>query len=309
MEMLNMKNQYLTDLLPEIVKNYLNAECVSINFVGGGSNGKVFRVKLSDNRTIAVKAFRQQGSQAEEAKQLNLLEKNTFVRMPEVLFIHADDKSALMGMSFIEGENVLNPLFLLKSKAKKDAFAKEVVSGMMEWHKVKGNKYGDLNEPKYDRWCEYYITEKQQPWLKALGELCEKGKFSKKKYDLLCRATDIFNEVCQEPESPVLIHGDLNIMNIMADTKSLKLNGFIDPCGSMWADKEYDLFQLQNMWGNCFGLYETYKSLNKTSEHTDFRVAYYGAMNEASCRLGSGLIMPVWEDLWNIRLKKSMKRY
>lgn len=37
-------------------------------------------------------------------------------------------------------------------------------------------------------------------------------------------------------------------MNIMADPKTLKLTAFIDPCTSIWADREYDLFQLRNMW-------------------------------------------------------------
>ena len=63
---------------------------------------------------------------------------------------------------------------------------------------------------------------------------------------MLCEATELYDKYEDEPKFPVLIHGDLNIMNIMADKKTFYLNGFIDPCGSMWADREYDLYQLQN---------------------------------------------------------------
>ena len=42
--------------------------------------------------------------------------------------------------------------------------------------------------------------------------------------------------------------------------------------------------------------------------YADFKIAYYGAMNEASCRLSGGLIMPLWDVLWNNRLKKEMKK-
>lgn len=309
MEKMNMKNGSLMKFACDAVKKYLDTGVSEIKFIGGGSNGKAFKAKLSDGRIIAVKAFREQGAQSKEANQLGILSQNTSVKMPEVLFVHADEKSALMGMTFIEGKNVLNPMFLLKSRQQKEKFAKDVIDGMSQWHKITAEKFGDLDNPQYTSWCDYYRNEKLEPWLYGLGNLCRQGKFSKTKLELLQRATRIFNEVCEEPENPVLIHGDLNIMNIMADPKNFQLTGFIDPAGSVWADREYDLFQLMNMWGNSFGLYERYQKIHKMSEHSDFRVAYYGAMNEASCRLGSGLIMPLWEDLCNIRLKKEMEKY
>ena len=200
------------------------------------------------------------------------------------------------------------PNFLFKSKSQKQKFADEVVSGMLEWHSVTNDKFGALSNPVYDSWYEYYKNERQKPWLRALGELAEKGKFSKKKMELLCEATELFNKLPQKKTTPVLIHADLNIMNIMADPKTFKLIAFIDPCGSIWADKEYDLFQLRNMWGDAYGLYETYKRKCETSEYTDFRVAYYGAMLEASMRLKGGHIVPLWEDLNFSRLKKEMKK-
>ena len=43
------------------------------------------------------------------------------------------------------------------------------------------------------------------------------------------------------------------------------------------------------------------------SKYSDFKVAYYGVMNEVSCRLGDGLVFPIWEDLWISRLRKMIK--
>lgn len=263
---------------------------------------------LSDDQAIAIKAYRVQGSQYEEAEQLNLLSANTSVPMPRVLFTYEDDNTAVLAMTFVEGQNVLDPRFLFKGMSLKQKFAEDVVSGMLEWHSVKNDKFGSLASPVYDSWYEYYKEEKQIPWLRALEELADKGKFSRKKLRLLHEATDIFNELPKENTSPVLIHGDLNIMNLMAEPKTLMLTAFIDPCGSMWADREYDLFQLRNMWGDVYGLYETYKQKCPMSEFTDFRVAYYASMLEASMRLKGGLVMSLWEDLNNARLKKEMKR-
>ncbi|MBQ9849514.1 MAG: phosphotransferase [Clostridia bacterium] len=308
MKILDNSDKYLFPLLPQIISEKFDKKADNIKFIGGGSFGRVYKATLSDGETIAVKAYRIPGSQYEEAQQLNILSANTSVEMPKVLFTYEDDETAILAMTFVEGQNVLNPAFLLKSKSQKQKFADDVISGMLEWHSVTNDKFGELSDPVYDTWLEYYKKEKQEPWLKGLKELSDNGKFSKKKLNLLYEATELFNTLPEEKTNPVLIHGDLNIMNIMADPKTLELSAFIDPCGSLWADREYDLFQFRNMWGDAYGLYKTYKQKYKLSEYADFRIAYYGAMNEAHCRLGGGLIMPLWEVLCNNRLKKEMKK-
>lgn len=308
MNILDNSDKYLLPLLPRIVSDRLGTEVKEINFLGGGSFGRVYRASLYDGRKIALKAYRIQGSQHREAEQLVILAENTAVKMPEVLFTYQDEGTALLAMTFVEGENALNPAFLLKSKKQKKAFASAVIDGMLDWHSVKGEKFGSLSEPFYENWYEYYREEKQKPWLEALSALCEKGKFSRKKLSLLKEATELFNSLPEEKSEPVLIHADLNIMNIMADSKTFALTAFIDPCGSMWADREYDLFQLRNMWGDAYGLYKTYKEKYPLSEYADFRVAYYASMHEASMRLSGGIAITLWEDLNNMRLKKEIKK-
>lgn len=308
MKILDNSDKYLLPVLPEIISKKLSKNADKLKFIGGGSFGRVYKAELCDGETIAVKAYRVQGSQYEEAEQLTLLSANTSVKMPEVLFVYEDEDTAILAMSFVDGQNVLNPMFLFKNKSQKQKFANDVVSGMLRWHSVTNDKFGSLSNPIYDSWYDYYKEEKQKPWLSALKELSDNGKFSKKKLQLLSDATELFNRLPEENTKPVLIHGDLNIMNIMADPETLKLTAFIDPCGSIWADKEYDLFQLRNMWGDAYGLYETYKKSCKVSEFIDFRVAYYASMHEAAMRLKGGLIMPLWEDLNNARLKKEMKK-
>lgn len=308
MRLLDNSDKHLMSVMPDVIFEKLNKRAADFKFIGGGSYGRVYKVTLYDGDVIAIKGYKLQEMQNEEALQLSFLSKNTSVKMPEVLFTYEDNDTAILAMSFVEGQNVLMPNFLFKSKSQKQKFADEVISGMLEWHSVTNDKFGSLSNPVYDSWYEYYKAEKQEPWLKALNELAENGKFSKKKMNLLFAATELFNKLPQENTKPVLIHADLNIMNIMADPKTFKLMAFIDPCGSMWADREYDLFQFRNMWGDAYGLYETYKRKCKTSEFTDFRVAYYGAMLEASMRLKVGHIFPIWEDLNFARLKKEMKK-
>ena len=308
MKILDNGNKHVLPLLPAIIAEKLNKTITDCKLIGGGSFGRVYKVQLSDGQTIAVKAYRIQGSQHQEAEQLRILSANTNVPMPQVLFTFEDTQTALLAMSFAGGQNVLNPLFLFKTKAQKQKFAEDVISGMLCWHRVQNENFGTLSNAVYESWYDFYRTEKQIPWLAALRKLTENGKFSPKKMQLLTDATALFNALPEENPTAVLIHGDLNIMNIMADTKTMQLTAFIDPCGSMWADREYDLFQLRNMWGDAFGLYATYKKKYPLSEYADFRVAYYAAMHEASMRLNGGLHTPLWEDMNNARLKKEMRK-
>ncbi|MBQ9913980.1 MAG: phosphotransferase [Clostridia bacterium] len=308
MKILDNSDKHLMSVLPAIISEKLNQKAVSFRFIGGGSYGRVYKVLLSDGEIIAVKGYKLQEMQHEEAQQLSFLSGHTSVKMPAVLFTYEDENTAVLAMTFVDGQNVLNPLFLLKSKGQKQKFAEDVIAGMLEWHSVTNDKFGSLSNPVYDSWYGYYKAEKQDPWLKGLKELSDIRKFSSKKMNLLFEATEVFDSLPQENTKPVLIHADLNIMNIMADPKTFELIAFIDPCGSIWADREYDLFQLRNMWGDAYGLYETYKRKCKASEYTDFRVAYYGAMLEASMRLKGGHTLPLWEDLNFARLKKELKK-
>lgn len=308
MEILTLNNKEIISRLPKIVNDKLGTKIDKIKFIGGGSYGKVFKAESIDWGLIVLKAYRKKGMEIQEANQLKNLAENTSVSMPKVYFTYSDDTIAVMAMSYIEGRNVLDPAFIFKSKSSKKAFARDVVSGMLEWHNVTNDKFGLLDNPTHSGWLEFYRDTMVIPRLDGLKELCDKGKFSKNNFDLLCDSTEIFFDIAHEPENAVLIHGDLNIMNIMADPKTFRLTGFIDPCGTMWADREYDLYQLHSMWGDCFGLYEEYKSRYELSENCDFKVAYYGALHEASMRLNGGLTVPVWEMMCNARLKKELSK-
>ncbi|MBR2875925.1 MAG: hypothetical protein IKC01_02200, partial [Clostridia bacterium] len=150
MKILDNGNKQILPILPEIISKELGKNADKFKFIGGGSFGRVYRAVLSDGKTIAIKAYRVQGSQYEEAEQLKILSRNTSVKMPEVLFTYEDENTAILAMSFVDGQNVLNPIFLLKSKEQKQKFAQDVVSGMFQWHNVTNDRFGSLGNPVYD---------------------------------------------------------------------------------------------------------------------------------------------------------------
>ncbi|MDE7215753.1 MAG: phosphotransferase, partial [Clostridia bacterium] len=119
----------------------------------------------------------------------------------------------------------------------------------------------------------------------SANDLSEKVIFSMRsawsKFDV------IFSEKVDEA---CLIHGDLNVANIMV-CKKYKVNGFIDPLNSMYADREYDLFQFDNLTGKRFYLRETYIRKYGASKYCDAKCAFYGLWNEVYCYIKSGLLV------------------
>ena len=147
---------YLKKALPAVVEREMNIKIRTMKFIGGGSYGKVFKTETEDGKIFALKAYRRKGLNEREAFQLKALSENTDVPMPQVLSSYSDDNVSFLAMSFIEGQNVLSPVYMLFGKKKKQAFAESVVKGMLQWHSVKGEKFGDLENPSYDSWYDFY---------------------------------------------------------------------------------------------------------------------------------------------------------
>ena len=106
MKFLDNSDKHLKAILPDIIFKKLNKKAIDFKFIGGGSYGRVYKTTLSDGEIIAVKGYKLEGMNQEEAYQLRFLSKNTSVKMPEVLFTYEDDETGILAMTFVEGQNV-----------------------------------------------------------------------------------------------------------------------------------------------------------------------------------------------------------
>jgi aminoglycoside phosphotransferase (APT) family kinase protein len=268
-------------------KPIINIECL-----GGGSYGLAFKAGYSDGHIEVVKAFKVAGMGKDEADALRLLRTASPIKIPEVFYLHyADDELPFdaLGMEYIEGVNVLSHSgFLFKSRRVKRRFADAIADALGEIHSKIGNGYGFINGKKNETWYEFYSDFFNQIFFEAKA-LKDTKKLSPRLFEYLSVAADNFDYIFdKEPENPVLLHGDLNVMNIMADKRALTVTGIIDPFNSMWGDREYDLFQLKSLTGPFFGLYEAYQKKFKTSEKCNLKCAVYALANEIHCYAKSG---------------------
>lgn len=294
------------------LENKYECKVNSIKFIGGGSFGYVYKADIDkEPYTVIMKACRTEGICGREAQELALLGADTLIKVPKVLFVclaTAEIPIDFICMEFVEGTNCFTDFAkLLNSKKTKQKFADEITTVIHHWHEQTNDKFGLIGNAVYDEWLDFYKPFAYEI-LECARDLAKSGKLEKKVIYTMEKAWSAFEYIFSEKvETASLIHGDMNVMNIMSD-KHLKPIAIIDPLESKWADKEYELFQLRNLTGEMFGLYDTYKAKYPVSEKCDIKTAFYALYHEVYCYIISGIkvdfiLMPLVK-----RMNKELRR-
>lgn len=272
----------------------LKLEIANVKSLGGGSFGTAFLMTTSDGNQFVVKLLRAKEMMQKEVHDLSLLRKYSCVKMPDVLFTRkADDLIPIdiYGMEKIDGKSCFMDFrMLLISKKRRLKFADTVTESLHKIHECRNDKFGDTMNPDKNEWLDCY-----KPFAQELYECAEKmyseGKLSGKIIAAMRLAWQKFDTIFSERvEFACLIHGDLNVANIMVDRKH-RITGFIDPLNSMYADREYDLFQFNNLTGKRFHLCDSYIKKYGASSKCAAKLAFYALWNEVYCLIRSGVLV------------------
>lgn len=299
----------MTDLLKDFVENKVKSTPVNIKRIGGGFYADVYKTDYKDSDSVIVKIYKSQGIMCEEVSQIQLLSKYALYPMPKVLWTHSADEHLgydAMAMNFLEGENAGNIYYLAPSK--RNALAEQVVDNLLAFHNVHNPEgFGKINSDRYCNTFNEYYKEHVDAILKMAEHLHANGQMSEYIMNTVKEAAEKFDKIFYLPiTASSLIHGDYNMWNILADKKTCRVTAVIDPCGCMWGDSEYDLYQLNNANGKHLKLLEKYAEKKQLSENCLQKMAFYELFTEIEHYYNSGY--PVMQK----RLKKqadSLKKY
>lgn len=278
----------------KIISREQRFDVVKINCLGGGSFGMAYLVKTSKDEFV-IKFLRATDMLDNEIASLDILSKNCPIPFPKVLFARKADNNIpldLYAMTKVVGKNAFTSFgFLFASKKKRMQFADDVTTALHQIHEVKNDKFGSILNATYDTWLEYY-REFAITILEKARELHSNNQLSNKIMQAMEKAWVCFDVIFGEEVSEAcLIHGDLNLANIFIDNG--KLSAFIDPLNTMYADREYDLFQFNNLTGKRFKLSQTYIEKYGASKYCKEKLAFYGLWNEVFCYIKSGVLINV----------------
>ena len=262
-----------------VISEHYNCKISNVKYVGGGSFGYVYitEIPVAPYKLI-VKACRLSGMYKCEANALRTLGDDTLIHIPTVYFTFEANDDVPMDFiveEFIEGTDCFTDfrkIFL--SKRKKQRFANNIADALAHWHSITNDKFGSLDNPEYDNWLDFY-----KPFagdvLNTAAKMYNEGKINHKTLNTMQVAWNNFDYIFSEPiEHASLIHGDLNVMNVMSDG-NLNIT-------------EFDLFQLRNLSGDFFNLYNTYKAKYPVSKNVDLKCTLYAVYHEVYCFISSG---------------------
>lgn len=259
-----------------------------IKFRGKGSFGAVYSVDTAIGR-IAVKIIADPSHCAREAEEIALLRSLCAVTVPKVFFSGTIDETGYIGMEYVEGICLKGYLAAIHGIKRRKAFAEEVAEGVYSLLCRRNEKFGDREDPKFDRWQDCYRPTAEEILRNAKNSTApEIAKIIGLMEHLYERFDDIFSE---EVPYGALIHGDLCPKNMLVNPFKLRLTGFIDPLNMRFSDPEYELFQLFSQSGRYFRLYETYKERYPCSQNVDIKTCFYALFAEAELFLNTGIML------------------
>lgn len=303
------KNEFNTYIQKIVLKNF-NQSAENIEYLGGGSFGRAFKVTLEDHTYFVLKAYLLYDIHRKEAAELMTLGESTSMKYPKVIKIidRTDDiPFDCICMEYVKGKCLLMSLStLFLSKKKKRIIAEQIIDSLLETHSKTNKKFGPIENPTCDTWLQYYKPFATEIYETARDEY-QKGILPKKIMDTMEKAWLLWDKIfVEDVYIPSLLHGDINIMNIMYE-KPLKVTAFIDPLDSRYGDREYELFQLRSGTGTCFKLYELYKEKYPVSNECDYKNAFYGLWHEVYCFIKTGKIYGMIMNPLLKRMKKTIK--
>lgn len=306
----------LTDIekkIVEIVNSKLGAETKSINVIGTGAVGKVYKLVIDkEPYNVAIKFAENRYLMDEEVKNIEFIRSKIDIKLPKVYFTYKDNETEdfnIICMQVFDGVSAGSINYTWKSNSSKIKLANQIVDNLLKLHSVKNDKFGAIDGEQFEDWFEYYKTFSENI-LKFAEKVKTEGKLSVYVYDTLKSAYNNYDKIFDEPiGEPTLMHGDYWVPNLIVDKKTLDLIGVVDPFNVQWADRDYDLFPLVVGAGIKLKLYEIYKEKAHISDKCDLKNEYYALFSEMYWYSIKGSISHNFLKYKSKLLRKQMKRF
>lgn len=287
-----MNNKYQKTAI-DIVKQEWKCEIISCKYLGGGSFGRAFRIELDrEPRVVVVKIYLADGLCQNEAEDLRLLGEAGAIKVPKIYLVKSKNDGCICDcicMEYIGGRDclMLTPKYLF-CPSKRRQFVEDATDAVIALHSHTSEKFGYARNPQFDSWQDFYRQYVDEIMLSAKKAYAE-GKIQDRILSMAEVAYRNFDKIFDEKvERACLSHGDTNVMNMMADSKTLRLKAFIDPLNALYCDPDYDLYQLGALSGELLGMVKRYKQKCKVSDKCDLKVATYGIFCELNCYVKTG---------------------
>lgn len=210
----------MSNNIRNIVKEVTGYAVRTTSTLHGGCIGEVYSMVLDNEQNVVVKVDQGRNPKLDiEGYMLQYLGTHSKLPVPDV--IH--NSPSLLIMSCLEGKSQFS------SGAEKHA-----AKLLAELHQIRGQAYGlekptligGLHQPNTwnNSWISFFT---EQRLLYMAQEAVRERKMPKSLYTRIESFTNNIEDFIQEPNYPVLLHGDVWTTNVLAVKN--KISGFVDP--------------------------------------------------------------------------------
>lgn len=271
----------MTQNIRTILSAIFDTPVISFSYLGEGFYARVYRVTVGTRpETHAVKLYRAGGLARSEAVTLDLMAR-AGLPVPQVRRVVERDGLHALILQDMPGVNLAS-VSQLNTHARAE-IGEQIVAALLNQHALTHEGYGDVDgEEFYPVWHEYYYR-KCGAMMESLDCAHTLQRLDHDFFRTVATAYAQFDRIfTQEPAAPSLIHGDFNASNLLIDPAAARLTAILDPMGSMWGDREIELFQLDESVGKEYELLERYRAHYPLSETFELKNAFYRTFAEAN---------------------------
>lgn len=264
--------------LISVLEVIINKRIISLKKINQGYYGYIYLVEIDEKPyKYIAKVYKNTGYIDNEEAQLNEIRKYSLAHVPEIFGKSNKEQNGICDILLLEYINGVNASQIkISSQKEKARLSDEIVDNLISLHSVSNTKgFGDfVCDDYFSSWESYY--KRQIDSIYSAVQKSRSIKLSSASKEAAGLLWNSFYKVFRNPvKENSLIHGDYNLWNLMVDPKSNHLTGIIDPMGCCYADRELDLFQLENANGSEYGLLDNYAGKVKLSDNFEIKNAYY----------------------------------
>lgn len=262
--------------LTKLINKHFSCDITNLQKIGEGFYGVVFKATIpKEPYRVILKCYKTPGRHISEADQLNLLRKYSLIKIPNVYVIHDQTEGipvdALI-MEYIDGTNAAH---LPTDHPHRNHFIKQMVDNLLHIHSITHHKGFSIGThvfyPDWQKCFSHHINQLYQILLTNHQDLVVPYVL-----DIAELSIEKMEGIFKEPiKKSSLIHSDYNLWNILVNEKTANITAVIDPLDVSWADRELDLFHLQNADGDRFGLLDYYRHHHRLSDLFEVKNAFY----------------------------------
>ncbi|MEG1609317.1 MAG: fructosamine kinase family protein, partial [Clostridia bacterium] len=262
------------------IKSIFNAKICDIQHIGNGISANVYKIIIDKPPfVVAIKVAIDGELLKKECDCIQFIYDIVDIKLPKIFDINIENKNNYILMQYFDGVACSDAKVLNAPIKTRQKIAAEIAENIVKLQNIKGEKYGNLFEPQFENWNDYY-----KPFvLKMIDcavELSKQGILQRSIVDTMNLAYKQYDNIFDEPISkPTLIHGDYWASNIIVDHE-FHLIGVVDPFNAMWADSEYELFALNAVYGDKLPVLEEFQKLRKLSKKFDIKNEFYILFSE-----------------------------